>query len=461
MSAPSLSNEYLEEHGGGARAPIRIVHLGLGAFHRAHQAWYTAQATDAASWGIAAFTGRSSRQADLLTAQDGLYTLTERNSAGEQVSVISSIVEAVDGARIDRLIELLSDPAVALVTLTITEGGYRLTGDGSIDRDDPVISQDLAALRDAWSGDLSAAAPESALARLLVGLEARRRAGGTAIAVVPCDNLPNNGALTERALHELALELDADLARWIDDSVSFVSTSVDRITPRLAEPLTTTFAPGWVDHCPVVTESFADWVLEGSFPGGRPSWEDAGARFVNDIEPWENRKLWLLNGAHSLLASSGLLAGHRTVSAAIADPACRTAVEDFWSEAAALIPADIDTESYRDALIARFSNVRMDYSLEQIASDSTVKTRVRIAAVAERTRAAGGTAAGSAAAIASWIRWMDADSSTASQAADIDSTSDNRTAYWLELLSPTLAADSEFLARVTTLVSPNQKDRHA
>ena len=464
MNVSPLNRANLEKGEVTVRAPIRIVHLGLGAFHRAHQAWYTAQATDTDMWGIAAFTGRSPKQAALLNDQDGLYTLTERDSTEDHVTVITSIVEAIDGARIDRLVELLSDSSVAIVTLTITENGYRLGSDGSIDPQDPVLNHDLAALRAAWPGDLTTAAPEAALTRLLLGLEARRRAGGAAIAIVPCDNLPGNGPLTARALYDLARVLDPNLARWIEDAVSFVSTSVDRITPRIDEPPTAAIAAaGWLDNSPVVTEPFSDWVLSGEFPGGRPRWEDAGARFVDDVEPWENRKLWLLNGAHSLLAYTGMLAGHRTVSAAIADPACRAAVEDFWSEAAALIPADIDTAEYRDTLVARFSNSRIDYPLDQIATGSRVKTRVRLAAVAERTRADGGTAAASAAAVASWIRWLDAGHSTDSTYAEVDSLtpSDDRIAHLLSLVSPILATDSQFLSLVKRLVTPIQKDRHA
>lgn len=464
MNASPLNRTNLAKREVTVRAPIRIVHLGLGAFHRAHQAWYTAQASDADMWGIAAFTGRSPKQAAVLNEQDGLYTLTVRDSAQDHATVITSIVEAIDGARIDRLVELLSDPNIALVTLTITENGYRLSSNGSIDFQDPVLNDDLAALHAAWPGDLSTAAPEAALTRLLLGLEARRRAGGTAIAVVPCDNLPENGPLTARALGDLARKLDPNLAQWIEDSVSFVSTSVDRITPRLDEPPTAAIAAaGWLDNSPVVTEPFSDWVLSGDFPGGRPRWEDAGARFVDDIEPWENRKLWLLNGAHSLLAYTGMLAGHHTVSAAIADPVCRAAVEEFWSEAAALIPADIDTDEYRDSLVERFSNSRIDYPLDQIATGSRVKTRVRLAAVAERTRAGGGTAAASAAALASWIRWLDAGHSTDSTSAEVDpvAASDDRIARLLSLVSPTLATDSQFLSRVERLVTPIQKDRHA
>ncbi len=144
-------------------------------------------------------------------------------------------------------------------------------------------------------------------------------------------------------------------------------------------------AAGWIDASPVVTEPFSDWVLAGEFPAGRPAWETAGARFVDDLEPWENRKLWLLNGAHSILAFAGLAGGHETVADAIADPACRDLVEGFWSEAAALLPPGIEHTEYRRRLLARFGNPRIVHRLEQIAGDATTKVRYRFAAVAERT----------------------------------------------------------------------------
>ncbi len=222
--------------------PVRIVHLGLGAFHRAHQAWYTAAVDDAGEWGIAAFTGRSATVADELAAQDGLYTLIERSDDGDRVSVIPSIVEAVDGANLRRMVELIASPATAVVTLTITEAGYRLTSDGLPDLADPAVTADLAWLSRALAADElpdldsdREAGPRTTLARLLLGLDARRRAGAGPIAVVPCDNIPDNGAFVKRGLAALATAVSAETAAWLADEVSFVATSVDRITPRTTD----------------------------------------------------------------------------------------------------------------------------------------------------------------------------------------------------------------------------------
>lgn len=393
--------------------PVRIVHIGLGAFHRAHQAWYTANAADAAEWGIAAFTGRSAAVADQLAPQDGLYTLIERSDDGDSVSVVPSIVEAVDGADLGRFVELIAAPATSIVTMTITEAGYRLASDGAPDRSDEVMTSDIRWLRGALAApelpDPEADAenaPKGTLGRLLLGLEARRRAGAGPITIVPCDNIPNNGAFVERGLIALAEGVSAATSDWVRANVSFVSTSVDRITPRTTQEDVATAArlSGWLDAAPVVTEPFHDWVLSGAFPAGRPAWESAGARFVSDIEPFERRKLWLLNGAHSLLAYAGTLLGYETVSAAIGDPRLRRWVEQLWDEAVRNLPAKgLDLDAYRGDLLARFENSRIEHRLAQIATDGLTKLRVRVAAVALLERAAGRDAAGCARAVAAWV----------------------------------------------------------
>ncbi|WP_062466627.1 mannitol dehydrogenase family protein [Demequina maris] len=378
--------------------PPRIVHLGLGAFHRAHQAWYTAQADDAAGWGIAAFTGRSPREAEALTAQECLYTVAARGADGDEVEVVGSIVEAHDGADLGVLRDLVARPEVAVVTLTVTEAGYRLLPDGAPDLDDSAMAADLAVLR-ARMGE-----PVTPLGRLVAALDARRRAGAGPIAVVPCDNVPGNGPWVRTGVLALAAATDDALAAWVEDHVSFVSTSVDRITPRRAagDELLAREA-GWIDGSPIVTEPFADWILSGEFPAGRPAWESAGARVVDDIEPFEHRKLWMLNGAHSVLASLGRLRGHATVAEAIADPVCRELVEDVWDAAARHLPADVDAAAYRVALVERFANPRIVHRLDQIAADSSVKLAARIAPVARLELGAGGDALPAAAALGAWI----------------------------------------------------------
>ena len=384
--------------GGAGPAPVRIVHLGLGAFHRAHQAWYTARASDAAEWGIAAFTGRGPTAALELAPQDGLYSLVERSDTGDSVSIVRSIVEAHDGANVTRLVELLAARATAIVTITVTEAGYRLTADGAPDVSDEAVAADMAGF--------ASGRAQTTLGRLLLGLDARRRAGAGPIAVVPCDNMPDNGPVVAAAVTALAASADPDLAAWIGENVSFVSTSVDRITPKTTPDDLATVArlTRWDDAAAVVTEPFSDWVLSGGFPAGRPDWEGAGARFVDEIGPFESRKLWLLNGAHSLLAYTARQRGHETVAAAIADGECLAAVEAFWDTAERHLPAQgLDIPAYRAALLERFHNARIEHRLAQIANDGSTKLRIRIAPVVLAERAAGRSGAAGIAVLAGWI----------------------------------------------------------
>ncbi|WP_166998024.1 mannitol dehydrogenase family protein [Paramicrobacterium fandaimingii] len=379
-------------------APPRIVHIGLGAFHRAHQAWYTAHAVDAAEWGIAAFTGRSPTAADELAGQGGVYTLIERAAADDTAEIIPSIVETHDGANLARLRELFAAPETAVVTLTVTETAYRVTADGSPNITDPAVNRDIDALR-------SGTDPETVLGRLIAGLAARKAADAGGIAVVSCDNIPDNGALVRSGTLGLAERIDADLREWIAAHVSFVSTSVDRITPRTtdADRNTAEQLTGFADASPVVTEPFSDWVLSGGFPAGRPAWETAGARFVDDIEPFERRKLWLLNGAHSLLAYAGLLRGHHTVAEAMADTECRAWVRELWDEDVRHLPASLDLDAYRAQLEERFDNARIAHHLAQIGMEGSTKLAVRIAPVVAAERADGRSGAASIRALAAWI----------------------------------------------------------
>ncbi|WXK95172.1 mannitol dehydrogenase family protein [Pseudarthrobacter quantipunctorum] len=386
------------------KAPVRIVHLGLGAFHRSHQAWYTQQAGDAANWGIAAFTGRRPDAATALAGQDGLFTLVERADTGDSFTVVGSIVEAVDGADIQRLTEVMAAPATAVVTLTITEAAYGLGSDGKLDISAPEVAADLARLGSDQGN------PATPLGRLVLALAARRDAGAGPLAVVCCDNLSSNGTVAREAVAGFAGAWDTGLAAWIGTNVSFVSTSVDRITPRTTgeDVAGVQAACGYRDSSPVIAEPFSSWVLSGDFPAGRPRWEDAGALFVEDIEPYENRKLWLLNGAHSLLAYAGQLRGHSTVAEALADPLCMQAVEAFWDEAEANLSgteatADLQIPAYRAALLARFGNARIAHNLAQIALDGSTKLRMRAVPVLQAERAAGRSGAAAALMIAAWM----------------------------------------------------------
>ena len=320
----------------------RISHLGLGAFARSHQAWYTQVAGD--EWGIVALSGRVVPQ---LAAQHYRYGLIVRSVDADSVQVIDSVVASSSDA--------IANPEISLVTLTVTEAGY-----------------------------LPDTRPPGILAD---GLRARRDAGGGAIALVPCDNLPSNGEAIRGAVLAIA---EPKLGLWIDNNVSFVSTMVGRITPAtteadiaIAEELL-----GWHDAVPVVTEPFTEWVLQGDFPAGRPEWEKAGAQFVDDVEPYEQRKLWILNAAHSLMAYRGLELGYQTVFEAW--QALAPEVEQLWQEAREVLPLPAtDVDEWLGNVRARWQNPRIEHRLEQIASGGEQKIPARILAPATRRKEAG------------------------------------------------------------------------
>lgn len=355
-----------------------IVHLGIGAFARAHLAWYT-ERVSGEGWGITAFTGRSPGAADALTAQDCRYTLVTRAADGDAAEVVEAIVAAHPGSDDAARNDAMASPDTTVVTLTVTENGYRAGSDVP--------------------------------ARLVAGLDARRVAGGGRIALVSLDNLTHNGQVLRDAV--LAAVDDDELRAWIDANTTFPSSMVDRITPATTDDDVASLSgldgalPG--DRVPVITEPFAEWVLEDAFDGvDRPAWETAGVRIVDDVTPYEQRKLWLLNGSHSLLAYLGLLLGHETVAGAMDDPVCRAAVDDLWDEAALELPLPAaEVTAARADLVERFANPRIRHTLRQIAAGGSEKLPVRVVDVLRHRlgRAAGaGIGPGAATAIASW--WL-------------------------------------------------------
>lgn len=452
--------------GGLERRPVRIVHLGLGAFFRAHQAWYTSEVDTNGEWGISAYTGRSPRAAEQLNSQDCLYTLIVRGAEGDDAQVISVISEAHAARDLEALCEDLRSPGVSLVTLTVTEAGYGTDAKGKLDRSNSAVRADLEALAQygasAGEGESDASLPtlETALARLVLGLDARRRAGAGAITIVPCDNLPGNGPLTRGVIDEFAACLGAEAATWIKDNVSVTSTSIDRITPKAtdADRATAKELTGFDDASPVVTEPFASWIIEGEFVGDRPAWEKAGAIFTDDLEPYENRKLWLLNGAHTLLANAAVNRGYETVAEAIGDREVRAEVETLWDEASRYLPEEVEAPAYREALLERFENPNIKHLLSQIGNDSLAKLRIRILPIALKELAAGREAAGAVPAIAGWIRRQrDGVASPDAQQSAIDEAAANAGEGGIEraliaLLEPELLEYPNFVERVLAAV---------
>jgi fructuronate reductase len=396
-TAPVLSRS-----GGHGRpaAPVRIVHLGLGNFFRAHQAWYTEHAPDAAEWGIAAFTGRSPAAAEALAPQDGLYTLVTRAADGDSFEVVSSVSAVHAASDHEAWLGYWSARPTAVVTLTVTEAGYLRDDDGGLDMTRDDVRADVAAL-----GSDPRSPVTTTPGRIVAGYLARRAADAGPIAVLPCDNLPENGPALQRVVDDLIDAVDPSLAAWAQHNVAFGTTMVDRITPATTDENRDAVraALGVEDASPVPTEPFAEWVVSGEFPNGRPAWDAAGAAVVDDVVPFEQRKLWLLNGSHSLLAYAGSARGHETVADAIADPVLRVWVEEWWDEAArhlTLPPEDVT--AYRAALVERFENPRIRHVLAQIAGDGSQKIPVRIVPTMRAELAAGRVPGGAARVVAAW-----------------------------------------------------------
>ncbi len=334
----------------------------------------------------------------------------------------------------------------------MTEAGYLRAAGGGLDAERPEVTADLEALRRD-----PAALVRTTPVRLLAAIAARHRADAAPLAVVSCDNVAGNGPIVQRVVRDAAELAAPDLLGWLDESVSFVTTMVDRITPRTGPEDVRAVAEnsGHEDRSPVVTEPFKEWVLSGAFPAGRPPWEDAGATFTDDVTPFEHRKLWLLNGAHSFLAYAGSIRRHTTVAEAAGDETCRVWVEQWWSEASRHLdqPAD-DLAGYRAALLEGFDNARMQDRLDRIAMDGSQKLPIRIVPVLRAERAAGRMPAGATRALAAWgchLRGLGAPINDA-RADEVVPLADgplgDAVPRVLERLEPALADDGEVVATV-------------
>ena len=384
---------------GRPASTVRTVHLGLGNFFRAHSAWYTEHCSS--EWGIAAFSGRSDTHVAELSAQDCLYTLVVQGK-DVQHEVISALSAVHTGHDLAAWRGYFASPEVTVVTLTITEAGYVRDSSGALDRTNGAVRDDIAALKGSPLDGTVTTAP----GKLVAGLLARRDAGAGPITIVPCDNLVKSGAITRRVVEELAAAVDGTLQSWIDTNVGFVTTMVDRITPRPTESDIAAVAEvtGVCDRAPVVTEPFTEWVIEGDFVAARPAWEESGATFVDDIVPFEHRKLWLLNGSHSLMAYAGPIIGRETVYEAITDPVLRGWVDEWWDAAVQHLPLPEDQlVAYREALVERFENPSIRHLLSQIAADGSQKIPIRFVPTLKAELEKGVVNPGATRPIAAWI----------------------------------------------------------
>ncbi|MEQ5803446.1 mannitol dehydrogenase family protein [Halomonas sp. H10-9-1] len=397
-----------------AAGKVAIVHLGLGAFHRAHQAVYLEryrQRSGDAGWGVSSANLRSSvGLVDALREADYRYHVAEyADSETVTLREVGVVEETLFSGRsedgrwgrdLEALLARLAAPETRIVTLTVTEKGYFLSpASGELLADDPMIAADIEAPE----------APRTALGILVEALRRRREAGVPAFTVLSCDNMPDNGKRTRRAVIQLAERRDAALAEWIAAEVAFPCSMVDRIVPAMTEAdFARLKALGVDDPNAVVCEAFTQWVVEDSFPQGRPAWELDGVEMVADVAPFETMKLRMLNGSHSLLAYLGALAGIETVFEAVSRDDLRELLRRYMLEEAAptlAMPDGIDLTAYADQLLVRFANDSLRHRLQQIAMDGSQKLPQRWLQGALSRLEAGHAVPGTALGMAAWIRY--------------------------------------------------------
>lgn len=389
-----------------ARLATGIVHLGVGAFQRAHQAIYTEAAVAAGDtrWGTVGASLRSAAIRDALAPQDRLYALAVRGAEGETLSVIGALKRVLvapedPGA----LLSALTDPSVAIVTLTVTEKGYcHDPATGALDEAHADIVHDLA----------HPDRPRSVPGFLTEALRRRREARVSAFTVLCCDNLPHNGRTVGRIVGRFAALRDPALGHYVANEVAFPSTMVDRITPATTDEDRAAISArlGLEDAAPVITEPFSQWVIEDRFPLGRPDWSIAGAEFTSDVAPYENMKLRLLNGSHSTLAYLGYLAGYATVSDTMQDASYRRLAEGIMDDAATTLkmPPGADVVSYKRALMERYANPALKHRTWQICMDGSQKLPQRLLGTIRDRLAAGAPIERHALAVAGWMRYVTA-----------------------------------------------------
>jgi mannitol 2-dehydrogenase len=391
------------------RSAVRtgIVHLGVGGFHRSHQAMYLDRLMEqgqALDWGICGVgvLPSDARMRDVLTAQDGLYTLVLAHPDGSlEARVVGSMVEyllAPDDP--EAVLEKMADPQVRIVSLTVTEGGYNTTGVGSFDLTEPGVVADLQ----------PGAVPRTVFGLVVEALARRRARGVPPFTVVSCDNMPGNGDVAADSFTAFARARDPELGDWVAGTVRFPNSMVDRITPGTSDAQREEVARrfGVDDGWPVIAEPYAQWVLQDDFGLGRPPLEDVGVQLVADVEPYELMKLRLLNASHQCMGYLGMLAGWTFIHDACQDPAMRELLLGYMTEEAtptlAPVPG-IDLERYRTDLLARFSNPHVRDTLARLCVDSSERMPKFLLPVVREDLAAGRDVTRAAVAVAGWARW--------------------------------------------------------
>lgn len=391
-----------------------LVHLGFGAFARAHTAVYTEDANRLSGeppWRIIGVTQRSNTVADQLNPQGGLYTVVEEGPDSTSAQLITCVERILSGPEEpDEVVQAIASPQTHLVTLTITEKGYRLNphaATGAVNLEDPMIIADLAG-----------AAPLTAVGQIVRGIQVRAAHSSGPLTVVSCDNLPGNGRLTAGAVQSFIGALPENeaehLREWTKTHVRFPNTMVDRMVPQPTEKtvVAAESATGFYDAGTVSSEHFKQWVIDGDFAGPRPAWEASGAVFSDQVEEWENTKLRILNAGHTLLAYLGLWAGHASISQVVGDEAFVRACRLMFAEEVLptlKLPAGLKGEVYCDEVLRRFANPRLGHTTEKVGSDGSQKIGPRLLETVVENLAAGTVPRFAALALAAWIHHLVAD----------------------------------------------------
>lgn len=361
--------------------PAGIVHLGLGNFHRAHQAVYTDAALTAhgGDWGTIGVASRSAAVPDAMRKQDMLYTVVEISPDGATFSTPRVHTDAfVAAADPHRVVDSIGASRTRIVSLTVTENGYTfLPATGKLDRADPGVEHDLR----------NAAAPRTPLGQIVRGLQQRARTHAEQMTVLSCDNLADNGHHTQRLVREFASLLPAaeaaETLQWIDANVSFPSSMVDRIVPATTDHYRQLVAAhcGYTDAIPVPAEPFTMWIVEDNFIADRPVWEAGGAVFTDDVASYEKLKVRLLNGTHSLIAYLGALSGAATIPESVGtdyiESAARCVLRSEYLPSIT-VPAGVDVAAYEEQLFSRWRNSALGHRTSQVGTDGSVKLRQRI-----------------------------------------------------------------------------------
>lgn len=385
-----------------------IMHVGVGGFHRAHQAVYSDdllnQGGDLA-WGFCGvgLLRHDARIHDVMRSQDCLYTLVERGSEGDTARVIGSIVNfAFAPDNREKVLEQMASPDTRIVSLTITEGGYYIDSTGELDAKHPDLQHDLAKPHE----------PSCSFGYLLEALERRRLRGLAPFTVMSCDNVQSNGELAKKMLTAFAELRDPALRNWMEEKCLFPNSMVDRITPATTDELRALVREkfGIDDEWPVMTESFKQWVIEDHFVQGRPKWEQVGAQMTTDVLPYELMKLRLLNASHQALCYIGMLLGYALVHETMEDSDIRTLVKKMMDDEATptLSPVPgVDLDEYKKAVIERFANPAIRDQLSRIGIyGSSGIPKFVLPSIVEQSKG-GGSIKLLSFVIASWFRYLD------------------------------------------------------